>query len=94
MRMAAAEPARWRSASIARPRRTWPKAASRYQRFYGSVAAWGDYDNDGDLDLALAGAGTAGPTTRLYRNSGGNLSDSGIVLTDLADARLALGRLR
>jgi uncharacterized repeat protein (TIGR01451 family) len=33
---------------------------------YSSVA-WGDYDNDGDLDILLTGA-TGSPVTRLYRN--------------------------
>ena len=35
---------------------------------YGD-AAWGDYDNDGDLDILLAGNdGQGGVVTRLYRN--------------------------
>ncbi|MDH3216053.1 MAG: CRTAC1 family protein [Candidatus Krumholzibacteria bacterium] len=35
--------------------------------------AWGDYDNDGDLDLFLANTGFAPPTNNnvLYRNDGG-----------------------
>ncbi|MEM9932302.1 MAG: FG-GAP-like repeat-containing protein [Bacteroidota bacterium] len=34
-------------------------------------AEWGDYDNDGDLDLATMGIGeTAGVTTAIYRNNG------------------------
>jgi len=33
----------------------------------GFGAAWGDYDNDGDLDLYLA---RSGQTNRLYRNNG------------------------
>jgi hypothetical protein len=40
----------------------------------GSVA-WGDYDNDGDLDLALAGASIAGLTSRIYRNDAGMFTD-------------------
>jgi hypothetical protein len=37
-----------------------------------ATAAWGDFDNDGDLDLAMTGLTTAGvATTRVYRNDGG-----------------------
>ena len=38
-----------------------------------SDAAWGDYDNDGDLDLALTGEIAAGGPrcARIYRNEGG-----------------------
>lgn len=33
---------------------------------------WGDYDNDGDLDLAVQGFGSFGPITYVYRNNNGN----------------------
>lgn len=33
-------------------------------------AAWGDYDNDGNMDIILAGYALSGPITRLYRNNG------------------------
>ena len=31
---------------------------------------WGDYDQDGDLDLVVAGSDNGTPTTNLYRNDG------------------------
>ena len=38
------------------------------------AAAWGDYDNDGDLDLLLSGRLESEViTTKLYRNDGGNV---------------------
>jgi hypothetical protein len=38
--------------------------------------AWGDYDNDGDLDLALAGSSSLGPVARIYANDGdGDLTE-------------------
>ncbi len=38
---------------------------------FESAAAWGDYDNDGDLDIALSGdTGLTTSITRIYRNDG------------------------
>ncbi len=37
---------------------------------YGSVA-WGDYDNDGDLDILLTGDSSSGNVSRVYRNDDG-----------------------
>lgn len=37
---------------------------------YEVVSAWGDYDNDGRLDLIIAGVGAEGEKTILYKNNG------------------------
>lgn len=37
-------------------------------------ASFGDYDNDGDLDMAVASYGFAGGSTKLYRNDNGILT--------------------
>lgn len=38
----------------------------------GGFLAWADYDNDGDLDLLLAGSDSSSVMTALYRNEGGD----------------------
>ncbi len=37
---------------------------------FGS-GAWGDYDNDGELDILLTGVGSAGALSKIYHNAGG-----------------------
>ena len=52
--------------------------------------AWADFDNDGDLDLAIAGESDAGPVTRVYRNDGaGAFSDLGLTVTGVSYCSLA-----
>lgn len=55
--------------------------------------AWGDYDGDLDLDLALAGLSDSGRVTRIYTNDGdGNLThDPSVVMTGVDGAALAWG---
>jgi uncharacterized repeat protein (TIGR01451 family) len=41
-----------------------------------SSVAWGDYDNDGDLDILLTGWGGAGAVARIYQNTGSGFSEA------------------
>ncbi len=46
-----------------------------------SSADWGDYDNDGDLDILLTGtAAGLHRVSRVYRNNGGTFTDIGALL--------------
>ena len=54
----------------------------------GSVA-WGDYDNDGDPDLLLAGNSAGGPLTRIYRNDGGAFVDLNAGLPGISEGGVA-----
>jgi hypothetical protein len=40
-----------------------------------SACAWGDFDHDGDLDLALSGAEGNSPVTKIFRNDNGTFTD-------------------
>ncbi len=42
---------------------------------YRSPCSWGDYDNDGDLDILFAGTGVGGYTTRIYQNTGSGFTE-------------------
>jgi len=57
--------------------------------------AWADYDNDGDLDLAVAGSAAGGLVTKIYENSGyPNYSfseDTDQTLTGVQSGSLAWG---
>ncbi len=59
-------------------------------------AAWGDYDNDGDLDILLAGVAncTPGPcdlVAKVYRNAGGSFVDISASLTGAYNSSVAWG---
>lgn len=57
--------------------------------FYSSVA-WGDYDNDGDLDLAAVGYDSdETPRSIIYRNDGGTFLDIDAGLTGVAGGSVA-----
>jgi PKD repeat protein len=59
-------------------------------------AAWGDYDNDGDLDILLTGTtgnGSSGAMSKIYRNDGGNIftEQSSIILAAVRYSSVAWG---
>ncbi len=60
---------------------------------YHSSAAWGDYDNDGDLDILLTGDSNSGPVSKIYRNNGDNsfTEQTGISLTGVRLGSVAWG---
>jgi len=55
------------------------------------AAAWGDYDNDGDLDILLTGFYVAGRIAKIYRNDNGNFVDIDAPLTRVSSGSVAWG---
>lgn len=55
------------------------------------AAAWGDYDNDGRLDIALGGESQSGPVMRLYRNLGNNQFAAGPAFSGIEHGAAAWG---
>ncbi|KPA13185.1 hypothetical protein MHK_006607, partial [Candidatus Magnetomorum sp. HK-1] len=57
-----------------------------------SSAAFGDYDNDGNLDILITGYSSSGRIAKVYRNTGGNFSeDTGINFTGIDNSSAAFG---
>ncbi|MBL7996800.1 VCBS repeat-containing protein [bacterium] len=56
----------------------------------GSLA-WGDYDNDGDLDLLICGYSNSGSITKIYRNDNGTFVDISAGLIGLVNSSVDWG---
>ena len=48
-----------------------------------SAVAWGDYDNDGKLDLIITGQSGSTGVSKLYRNTGSGFEDASVLLPGL-----------
>ncbi|MDI6767022.1 MAG: FG-GAP-like repeat-containing protein [Bacteroidota bacterium] len=55
---------------------------------YRSSVAWGDYDNDGDLDILLCGITPSGPVLKIYQNDGITFNTVPNAPTGLSDSVL------
>jgi hypothetical protein len=58
---------------------------------YDSSVAWGDYDNDGDLDILLTGYTGSTSIAKIYRNDGGIFTDISAALTGIYNSSVAWG---
>jgi hypothetical protein len=70
----------------------YPVAAQGPVGVWKGAVAWGDYDNDNDLDLLVTGQTTNNfPFTKVYRNNNGSFVDSGHALPALRSSFAAWG---
>jgi hypothetical protein len=60
---------------------------------YNGSVAWGDYDNDGDLDILLSGGSNSGYISKIYRNDGNNTfaEQNSILLTGVTNSAVQWG---
>jgi hypothetical protein len=59
---------------------------------HSSSVAWGDYDNDGDLDILLTGWDGSGPASKVYCNDGGGaFTDIAAGLTGVRNSSVGWG---
>ncbi|NUM77446.1 VCBS repeat-containing protein [candidate division KSB1 bacterium] len=70
---------------------TFVNAAVPLKGVFRSSVAWGDYDNDGDLDILLTGESSSGYVSSIYRNEGGNFVEISAGLTGVHYGSVAWG---
>lgn len=56
-----------------------------------SSGSWGDYDNDGDLDILLTGSNDSGRFSKIYRNDKGSFIDINAPLIGVRASAVAWG---
>jgi hypothetical protein len=78
--------------AAAGPGRTFTRIDSGLPDLELCSAAWGDYDNDGDLDLILQGKDAAGDVTKIFRNDGRGPGADQWIFTDSLIALNQLSR--
>jgi fibronectin type 3 domain-containing protein len=71
--------------------RTFVDVAAPFNDVSLGAAAWGDYDNDGDLDVLLAGLCHSGRIAKIYRNEGGTFVDILAPLLGMSAGSVAWG---
>ena len=63
-----------------------------FQALSRMAAKWGDYDNDGDIDLLITGTSSGcNRITRIYKNNGNNSFSSAFILTGVSRGELDWG---
>jgi flagellar hook assembly protein FlgD len=70
---------------------TFVDVAAGLEGVQRSSVAWGDYDNDGDLDILLAGFTAGVPVSHLYRNDVGTFVDVAAGLEGVEYSSVAWG---
>ncbi|MEK0189611.1 VCBS repeat-containing protein, partial [Microcoleus anatoxicus] len=58
---------------------------------YYSSANWGDYDNDGDLDILVTGTKGSNSIAKVYRNDSGNFTDINAALKGVNNSSIDWG---
>jgi hypothetical protein len=82
----------WRNETCRCSGSTFTQASTDPTGVDNSSVAWGDYDNDGDLDILLAGYTGSAYLTQVWRNDGGDtFAQAGIALTGIRLGSVAWG---